>query len=330
MSNTMQEILVDVGAGFGAAVRSRRFRERILWLLLAIAVSGRGCFFVIGITAGCMADHTCGWSDFSRYVGSTIGRYYFDFLWGVIVLMFPIVFSLIFGVLPFEAARERLRLVKVEVGLPRGLVASEDGSRGEVLEGGVPRSLVASEDGLKSEVRSEIPSALLLASQQAKNSSTLASNIYSRSGVYLLVGVFVAFSGLLFFYLRSIGISVNVPKGMTLWDHFFQLAPNFGILFFIEFVAFFFLRQYRSALDEFRYYEALKRRREENVTLMLLIRERAPDVDIFKILEKVDLYSSVGKLSQGETTEILEARKLQKDELELVDKFIELIGKLRG
>ena len=30
------------------------------------------------------------------------------------------------------------------------------------------------------------------------------------------------------------------------------LLPCFGILFFIEFVAFFFLRQYRSAMDEFR------------------------------------------------------------------------------
>ncbi len=41
------------------------------------------------------------------------------------------------------------------------------------------------------------------------------------------------------------------------------LLPGFGILFFIEFVAFFFLRQYRSALDEFRYYDAIRRNREE-------------------------------------------------------------------
>ena len=42
-----------------------------------------------------------------------------------------------------------------------------------------------------------------------------------------------------------------------------MLLPGFGILFFIEFVAFFFLRQYRSAMDEFPVYDAIRRNREE-------------------------------------------------------------------
>jgi hypothetical protein len=157
------------------------------------------------------------------------------------------------------------------------------------------------------------------------SSKRLAQNLYSRSGVYLFVGVFIAATGLAFFY------SLRVPAtSPDLVDRLFTLVPNFGILIFIELLAFFFLRQYRSAMDEFRHYEAIQRRREEVFVLIKLLKEPELKTDVAEIVKSACYFSSGGKLLAGETTEIIEARKLERSDLEIFDKFIDLAGKLKG
>jgi hypothetical protein len=167
--------------------------------------------------------------------------------------------------------------------------------------------------------------------------------------VYLLFGVLIAFSGLGFFYLQSQPAmkasgeydsmkrvdseSTVAPK--TLVETFTNMAPNIvgriGVLFFIELVAFFFLRQYRAAMDEYRYFEAIKRRREENVALVTMFLQGNGDkIDFFPFVEKCSLYSDLPKLTSGETTEILETRKLTKDEMALFEKMIDVVTKAKN
>jgi hypothetical protein len=111
-------------------------------------------------------------------------------------------------------------------------------------------------------------------------------------------------------------------------DTLIALTPRFGVMFFVELVAFFFLRQYREAMDEFRHYEAIKRAREGDVILLSLLSKAASwkDYDLGKILDRFALRGDVRPLASGETTEILEARKLGKDELALVEKMLDIIG----
>jgi hypothetical protein len=108
-----------------------------------------------------------------------------------------------------------------------------------------------------------------------------------------------------------------------------SLAPKFGILFFIEFVAFFFLRQYRTSMDEFRYYEAVKRHREEMLVLVKLGSEQAKPIDGFELVKLGQFFSVAGRLQKEESTEILEARKLEKNETAVLEKAIDAIAQAR-
>jgi len=301
-----------------ARLRSSNFWEAILWLVVALLVSGRPILF---LWQDCVHDY-CNSNSLFRIVGDE----YFEILTGLLVILFPLVFRLIFGRQPFEA----LRMLSARGG-PTTLRDINIAIRDQDLDTDVGSALRSTlQRRRKSDEESSIPSATELALRFANASNTLAKNIYSRSGVYLLIGVLVAFSGLGFFYLRSATSLAPATSQSSLVDHVLQLAPNFGILFFIEFIAFFFLRQYRSALDEYRYYEALKRRREENLLLLLLIEEKSPNSDAFVILKNIDLYSTAGKLSNNETTELLEAKKLQKDEIQFLDKLVDILSKLKG
>jgi hypothetical protein len=152
------------------------------------------------------------------------------------VLMFPLVFKLIFNVLPIEFIRRRQALRSID-----GDPALSDN------ESNMKKAEASVLSGAHSSVDLSQLSASELFSLYATSSRNLSQGLFNRSGVYLLVGVIVAFSGLAFFYLETLR-----PISSQGVDLVIALAPKFGILFFIELVAFFFLSQYRSAMDEFR------------------------------------------------------------------------------
>jgi hypothetical protein len=108
-------------------------------------------------------------------------------------------------------------------------------------------------------------------------------------------------------------------EGIT--DRIFDLIPGIGILFFIEFVALFFLRQYRAAMDDFRYYDAVRRHREESLVILNMFAENDTVMPTADVLKNMSIYSSAGKLGKDETTEILETRKLQRDEMVFLKKW---------
>ena len=138
------------------------------------------------------------------------------------------------------------------------------------------------------------------------------------------MGVSVAFSGLVFFYYQTTDLvnSENVASAVN-------LAPKFGILFFIELVAFFFLRQYRSAMDEFRYYESIKRKREETLALIQIANAQKIDIDIFELIKSESFFSRPHTIKTNESSEIIESRKLEKNELDVLEKLIEIIAKTK-
>lgn len=94
----------------------------------------------------------------------------------------------------------------------------------------------------------------------------------------------------------------------------------------MELVAFFFLRQYRSAMDEFRYYEAIKRKREETLAMIQLLGWNSKDFDVLELVKGGFFFSDGKFLSKDQSTEIIEARKLEKNELEVLEKIIEAVS----
>jgi hypothetical protein len=298
--------------------RHRRFRvvELYIWMLVALVCLAR---VILASLSG-------------EYPIMIFREYYGDLLLGFFVVMFPILFQLVFGNLPLEALRRRRFAYASPLPYEPAIVRA----RTRDIAGAAPPSLAekSSDSGSaidasesvgtgQNAATSTAAESLVLA--LAQSSKKLADGIYSRSGVYLLVGVMVAFSGLGFFYSQTTGsFSTNDVTGLLV-----SLAPKFGILFFIEFVAFFFLKQYRTSMDEFRYYEAIKRHREEILVLLKAGNEQQRPLDTFEMVKLGQFFSVAGRLQKEESTELLEARKLEKNETAVLEKVIDAIAQAR-
>jgi len=252
---------------------------------------------------------------------------YGDFLLSFFVLMFPVLYQLVFGHLPLEGLRRKrfanLYLHKLDLPPFIGSTTSPATSPTSRIEEPSATQFQVAELGKKEGGKTEAAEDVLVS--LGRSSKELADGIYGRSGVYLLVGVMVAFSGLAFFYSQTTGTFNTSDLTASL----VSLAPKFGILFFIEFVAFFFLKQYRTAMDEFRYYEAIKRHREETLVLIKIGNEQTKPVDVFELVKLGQFFSSAGRLQKEETTELLETRKLEKNETAVLEKVIDAIAQAR-
>lgn len=164
------------------------------------------------------------------------------------------------------------------------------------------------------------------------SSAGLSKDIYSRGSLYLLFGVIFSIVGLVFFYSQvhasdSLPLAIGTKASANFVNELIYLAPKFGILFFIELISFFFLKQYRVTMDEFRYYEAIKRSREETLAVVKLLSVNSSNVDYMSVLDRLKFSSNVGRLESGQTTELLEARKFDKDELDFLAKIAEVVAR---
>jgi hypothetical protein len=249
-------------------------------------------------------------------------NYYIPNLIGsILVLSVPIIISMTFGAMPFALLRAGLKYKRLELPSREDRIKYRSYALYPDLSNVTAAETAISPSGLLDFVMTgkiiTDPRELLM--RFANQSSLLAHRVYNRAGVYLMVGVFIAIGGLGFFYLRSL----NLPPEKDLMDRALSLLPGFGILFFIEFVALFFLRQHRAAMDDFRYYDAVSRHREENLVILTMFAENATIVPTAEVINAMTIYSGGQKLMQGETTEILEARRLQGDDLVIFEKLIE-------
>jgi hypothetical protein len=287
-----------------AVVRHREYSGRLmeiyLWLVASVAVGG-GIIFDIVARREPPVD--------------VFAVRYLEFLLAFITVIFPFVFRLIFGALPLESIRRKRAQRQLEAqDRPEEIRASSGIREAEI------RVL---SDAMSTENLSSAPATKLFA-YYASSSRRLSQSIYSRAGVYLLVGVFVAFSGLAFFYSQTVQLAPIALEGLAL---LITLAPKFGILFFIELVAFFFLRQYRAAMDEFRYYEAIKRNREETLALIRIAVDTGKPFDPIDLVKNESFFSKAGVLDKGQSSEIIESRKLEKNELDLLEKVIDVVSR---
>lgn len=283
------------------ALRKVLFSEYFLWLVAGFAVAAR--FFIAYARA-------------PEFVYVAIEAHYFELLLGALVALFPFVFYQIFGKSPLHAIRTR----------------QTDSEKQNIVIHGDGNVIQVSKDNAAKMESEAAKNTTQLLFQLAKNAEVLSNKIYVRSGVYLIFGVLIAFSGIAYFSLQSISVATSQstaqqPEVTTL---LIALAPRFGILFFIEFIAFFFLKQYRAAMDEFRHYDAIKRNRESQLAIFLMATKEFPETSFVTVIEKANFFEQIGRLGAGETTELLEANKLNKSELDgIKDLLSELLKRIR-
>jgi len=228
-------------------------------------------------------------------------EFYNQFLLGTLLLLIPVLFKLIFGKLPLEylrSKREGAHEIKIQDSQNINLVIKQHQN-----------------NNLNDDYN-------LVCVNESK---TISEKIYARSGVYLLVGCLIAFIGLAIFYSPIFPKSSSTEIAQRLLDY----LPRFGALFFVEFIAFFFLKQYRIMLEEYRYYEAIKRKRQDNLKLVELIDTYKDNIDLLKLLTENLSQTVVKRLSKGETTEILETQKIVNQDLDIFGKLTELVKEVR-
>ncbi len=251
---------------------------------------------------------------FSGYtISGILAERYYQVILSFLLVLFPIIFEMIFGTLPIAGIRERLDRRRASTSYSK-------------LSGGdnrVDATHVESEDGLYEDTDIKLgskfyPSPAGKLIRYSLDSRVISKNIYRRAGTYLLVGVMIAVTGLLFFYLK--GFVGDIPRDIT--TAVFLFAPRFGILFFVEILAFYFLRLHRAAMDEYKYYETIARSREEMLVVLLLLENNCPQ-NLVDAIKDDKLSSKTTGLAPGYSTEVLEARKLEGSDLAGMAKILE-------
>ncbi|WP_210237900.1 hypothetical protein, partial [Mesorhizobium sp. M2D.F.Ca.ET.223.01.1.1] len=160
-----------------------------------------------------------------------------------------------------------------------------------------------------------------------------------RPNALLLVGTVVAILGLLFFLVTLPGVlikttesygQVPVPSQVAvsaedISRRLLDLTPRLLMLVFIQLLAGFFLRQYRSSMEEVRYYESILRYRESQF-ISYLIRKKSEDGSLKEFAQSLLENKDFIKLQQGETTLVLEAQKGEANEFKGVfETFADLL-----
>lgn len=215
-----------------------------------------------------------------------------------IILAFLIIFYLVYSRLPFQHIREnRKKRLEEEAWDTVDTEGEEDEEKEAIIQ---------------------LSDNLWLAKGNSEK-------IYGRSNTFLFVGAFTAIAGVIFFYVQFQGFADKTTNATLSLPYIFELnLQRFGSLIFIEGIAFFFLRQYSNAMEDFRYYEAIKRQRENQYTIGLLYKDETVDF-VKQFVESCEFSSNPNKLSKDETTQLLEAKKVIGADPDVLQKFLDLV-----
>lgn len=157
-----------------------------------------------------------------------------SYIYAMMIMAVPFLSKMIFGAYPLEALRARISSRNLEsLNMTPSVVIKRSADIGETTSAASVEGVTVSEQASRLEQvsfqpsRSKDPRDLLY--RYAEESADLARRVYTRAGVYLMVGVLIALGGLGFFYVRSI----NLPTDTVLVDRLLSLLPGFGVLFFM-------------------------------------------------------------------------------------------------
>lgn len=264
-----------------------RFIELYVWMIIAFLVAFPAFFY----------------SFRHRIYDDFLLEFYNQFLLVALLILTPVLFKLIFGKLPLEylrSKREGTQQINIQESHNINNIVMNKQTNEEKLE--------------------------KYNMQCINESKAISERVFTRSGVYLLVGCLIAFIGVAFFYSPIFQKTNSTDITQRLLDY----LPRFGALFFIEFIAFFFLKQYRIMLEEYRYYEAIKRKRQDNLNLIELIETHKDNIELLKLLTDNLSQTIITKLSNGETTEILETQKIVNQDMDIFSKLSDLIKEIKN
>ncbi|AWH84753.1 hypothetical protein HYN59_06285 [Flavobacterium album] len=292
-------------------ITSNKILEIYVWILLSFLVAGRPLFY----------GFNYGFQEKNFFL-----EFYTEILSSILVLLFPFLFKLIYDEFPFEYIRNKK---KQSLKIIKNQETSKDSKNDEELDQGAYDDIALDNNDqiiIDSVAYPEIEDLHIL-NTYLINAQRVSDKIYNRTNAYLLIGCLIAFAGVLFFYFQAATIHTTIkPDDDNFYSKLFvEYLPRIGTLIFVETIAFFFLRQYRLTMEEFRYYEAIKRQRENQYAVFKLINDYKDKPELFeKLISYCEFTSNPNKFMQGETNSIIEVEKIIPKDTEIFDKFLEL------
>ena len=298
--------------------------EFMIWFFLALTISAEPLLYYFSAKRMVHED-----------LSYIIYHHNLQFLATTTVIFGALMFRQIFGAYPLRFLRftieKRSAIRQYRVPFQKAVVDREDASiEEEASINKRPEPKLAENPQSEDSIRNGKVDVLL--TNTIIESRSIADKLFTRSGVYLFVGCTIAFLGVFIFYNSTLLNNVSPSKnGTDIAEQLIALLPRFGSLFFIEFIAIFFLRQYRIVLEEFRYYEGIKRKRQDQYHLFQLILANRKDADLLEILRAKFLEANESSiLKKGESTQLIEVERIAAKDSEMFSKFIELLRSLKG
>lgn len=234
-----------------------------------------------------------------------IGR----FVYVSIIILFIVVFKLIFSKLPVAYFRDKF-----------------------IRKDSIPNVIV----NAMSDSEFELNIKMLLA-HNIQESKTNAERLFSQSRVYLFWGCMIAIAGVVvFFYSSNNSIVDTFFKDILskndsisiIGVKILEYLPRFGVLFFIEYIAFFFLKQYRILMEEYRYYEAIKRERQDLLSVYLLVKECGNNYEVLNMMiDYMDKHSAKVPMITG--SHKIKTEKIINEDMDILSKVIALIQTIK-
>ena len=207
----------------------------------------------------------------------------------LLFIIFPLLFDFIFMKLPFEIFRDKITMSEVDSSI-------------DMLED------------------------IDFIDRQIKESTQIAERIYSNSRAYLMIGCLISIAGVVMFYAPFWQASTTQSEDLSL--RLFDFLPRFGALFFIEYIALFFLKQYRILLENYRYYEAIKRDRQNKKLFLELVEKHSANQVVLKtIIEYLNEHPVHIPRITGDHK--LKSEKALYDDMNFITKITELIKSIK-
>ena len=138
----------------------------------------------------------------------------------------------------------------------------------------------------------------------------------------LIVGLGTSVLGILVFYITVPSYDI-FREGLDKSYIILSILRPLCMLFFIESISWFLLRQYRNSMEDYKqFYRIYLRRKNFKISYFLITANKEEFKDLIKAILLDD---QSGKLTEGETTEYLENKKIKEDP-EILEN-IQMVGK---
>ena len=246
----------------------------------------------------------------------------------------PLLFRYIFEFTPAVYIWWRRMLARLPAGTPLEEPTIRDlgpDNSGAAAQAGSENSRVGEQDF---EAK---PEYLIRRFQHIINTSSVVKEAaITRANLQLFSGATIGLLGLVFFFaIANTSSDIEIPEGAGGWDkalwQLILMIPRLTILIFIELMAGFFLKQYRVAMEEYRYFEGIYRA-NESLLISYLIRLHHREVDpLLDLAEYIVKPGSFGVpvLKEGESTAILESQKFSTNEFKnLTEQIVGILARV--